>query len=143
MAELTIGRAVVVDVLDPTLGGIQSWETMTRFSKRQTTTRITSTAMNGRTVIRDLPMTWEGTMVFDRKDDRIDAYFAALEAAYRNRQDVPPAMITETIDEDGGGISQYRYTGVVMTLSNGGEAAGDSKIEMTVDWVATERRKVI
>jgi hypothetical protein len=116
---------------------------MTGFSKSMNTTRLQSTAIDGTTRIRDLRLTWEGTLTFDRRNAALDYYFAAREDADRRGQDLPPCSITETIREDGGGISQFRYIGVAMTLAQGGEARGDSKIEMTVNWIATGRIRTI
>jgi hypothetical protein len=143
MAEFNVGRDWVIDVFDPLLGGVQSFSIMTGWSKSQNTTRIQSRGIDGTTRIRDLRDTWEGTVTFDRANPAIDNYFAAREQADANGQDLPPCSITETIREDGGGISQFRYTGVALTLAQGGDARGDSKIEMTINWIATRRLKVI
>lgn len=143
MAEFNVGRDWTVDVFDPLLGGVQSFRIITGFTKTQNTTRIQSRGLDGTTRIRDLRDTWEGTITFDRADPVLDNYFAAREEADFNNVDLPPVSITETIREDGGGLSQFRYEGVAMTLATGGDARGDSKIEMTVNWVATRRRKVI
>lgn len=143
MAEFNAGRDFSIDIFDPLLGGVQSFSIMTGFSKSMNTTRLQSTSIDGTTRIRDLRLTWEGTCTFDRRNAALDNYFAAREEADRNGQDLPPCSITETIREDGGGISQFRYIGVAMTLAQGGDARGDSKIEMTVNWIATGRLKVI
>ena len=124
------------------MGGIQSFQLLTGFSKKPNFTRITSNALDGKTRIVDLPDTWEGTITFDRASDAIDAYFAAREEAYHNGQVLPTCMITETIQEVNGGLSQYRYEGVSITMSDAGNAQGKDKVAMTVDFIAGRRKKV-
>lgn len=140
--ELNIGNDWVLDVIDPLNGGVQSWSLITGFSKKQNTKRIESNALDGLTRIADLPDTWEGTITLDRNSPAVDNYFAAREDAYFAKRVQPPCTITETINEVDGGISQWRYEGVSLTLDNGGNAQGKDKVEMNVNWIATRRRKV-
>lgn len=116
---------------------------MTGFSKKQNTTRITSNALDGKTRIADIPDTWEGTCTYDRASSAIDDYFAAREEAYHQGRVLPPCTITETIREVNGGITQWRFEGVSMTYDNGGNAQGKDKVEVSVNWIAGRRRKVI
>ncbi len=125
------------------MGGIQSFQLVTGFAKRPNHTRLTSNALDGMTRIADLPDTWEGTITFDRASSAIDDYFAAKEEAYHRGQVLPPCTITETIREVNGGLTQFRYEGVSLTMTDAGNAQGKDKVAMTIDFIAGRRRKVI
>lgn len=129
--------------MDPLNGGVQSFSLITGFSKQQNTQEVRSNALDGLTRIAHLPDTWTGTITYDRASSAIDDYFARREEAYYQGRVQPPCTITETIREVNGGITQYRYEGVSFTLSNGGNAAGRDRVEMSIDFVAGRRRKVI
>lgn len=142
-ADFNIGRDWTVDIMDPLQGGVQSFSLITGFSKQQNSTRVTSNGLDGITRIADLPDTWEGTITYDRASSALDDYFARVEQAWRDGLVMPPCTITETIREVGGGISQYRYEGVSLTFTNAGNAQGRDKVEQTVSFIASIRRKVI
>jgi hypothetical protein len=142
-SAFSIGNDWTIDIFDPLNGGIQSWSLLTGFSKKQNTTRITSNALDGRTRLVDLPDTYEGTMTFDRASPAIDNYFAARDEAYYQGRVQPPVTLTETIKEVDGGISQWRYEDVSLTYDNGGNAQGKDKVEVSVNWIAGRRRKVV
>lgn len=141
--EFNIGSDWTIDIFDPLQGGVQTFQLITGFSKRQTTNRITSRGLDGVRRDYDIPDGWEGTVTFDRGSSALDDYFARREQAHYDGTVIPPCSITETIREVGGGITQWRYTNVTLTMSQGGEARGDAKVEQTVDYVASRRIKVI
>jgi hypothetical protein len=141
--EFNIGSDWTIDLFDPLQGGVQTFSLITGFSKRQTTNRVTSRGLDGIRRDYDIPDGWEGTLTFDRASPALDAYFAAREQAHYDGQVIPPCSITETIREVGGGITQWRYENVTLAMSQGGEARGDAKVEMTVDFVSSRRRRVI
>lgn len=141
--EYNLGSDWTVDIYDPTLGGVQTFTVMTGWSSRQVSNRVTSRGLDGVRRDYDIPDGWEGTVTFDRASSQLKDYFVAKEAAYRAGRVVPPCTIMETVVEIGGGISQYRYESVTLSMSNGGEARGNEKVEQTVDWVASRCIKVI
>lgn len=141
--DFNIGNDWTIDIFDPINGGIQSWSLQTGFSKKQNSTRVTSNGLDGLTRIADIPDTWEGTLTFDRASSAIDNYFAARDEAYYAGRVQPPCTITETIREVDGGITQWRYEGVSLTYDNGGNAQGKDKVEVSVNWIAGRRRKVV
>lgn len=130
-------------MFDPLQGGIQTFALITGFSKRMTSNRVTSRGLDGVRRDYDIPDGWEGTVSFDRASSALDDYFAAKEQAHYDGRVIPPCSITETIREVNGGVTQYRFENVTLVLSQGGEARGDAKVEQTVDFVASRRRKVI
>jgi hypothetical protein len=140
--EFSIGSDWVIDLLDPITGGVQSFSLLTGFSKQQNTTEIRSNALDGLTRIYHVPETWSGTCTYDRATRAIDDYFVAREDVYFSGRVQQPCTITETIREVDGSTSQYRYTGVSFTLSNGGNAQAKDRVEMSIDWIASRRVRV-
>ena len=140
--HFNIGSDWTVDLFDPLLGGVQTFALITGFSKRQTTNRVTSRGLDGMRRDYDIPDGWEGTLTFDRASANLDDYFARKEQAHYDGIVIPPCSITETVREVGGGVTQWRYEGVTLSMSQGGEARGDAKVEQTVDFVASRRRRV-
>ena len=141
--EFNIGNDWTIDLFDPLTGGAQSFSLVTGFSKQQNTTEVRSNALDGITRIAHLPDTWNGTITIDRANSAVDNYFAAREEAYYQGRVQPPCTITETVKEVNGGVTQWRYEGVSFTLSNGGNAQGKDKVEMSIDFIASRRLKVI
>lgn len=141
--EFSIGNDWSIDLLDPLTGGVQSFTLLTGFSKQQDTQEVTSNALDGIVRRAHLPNGWSGTITFDRASSAIDDYFAAREEAYYQGRVQPPCTITETIREVNGGVTQYRYEGVSFRLNQGGNAQGKDRVEMTIDFTASRRRKVI
>jgi hypothetical protein len=141
--DFNIGNDWAIDLFDPLTGGIQSFSLVTGFTKQQDTTEVSSNALDGLVRRAHLPGGWSGTITVDRANPNIDNYFAAREDAYYQGRVQPPCTITETITEVGGGISQFRYEGVSFKLDGGGNAQGKDKVEMSVAFTASRRRKVI
>lgn len=103
---------------------------------------LDSTPINGDPMETDIPVGWDGMIEFERTGPAFDAYFAALEAAYFNGQNLQPGTITETILEPSGGISQYRYTGVTLRLDDPGSWKGDALVNVKVHAFAGRRIQV-
>ena len=85
---------------------------------------------------------WSGSFDVERQDATLDNYFAQLEAGFYAGLNEAPAQIYETIQEANGSVSQFRYDGVLMTLADAGNRAGDATIKQSVNFVASRRIKV-
>jgi hypothetical protein len=141
--ELSIGNDWSIDIFDPLTNGIQSFSLITGFTKQQDTTTVTSNALDGIVRRAHLPNGWTGTITFDRSTPAIDNYFSAREDAYYAGRVQPPCTLTETIKEVDGSITQFRYEGVSFALNQGGNAQGKDRVEMSIEFTASRRRKVI
>lgn len=141
--DFNVGNDWSIDLFDPVGGGILSFSLLTGFSKQQDTTDVSSNALDGLTRRVSLPSGWSGSITYDRANRAIDDYFAAKEDAYYNKRTQPPATITETINEVGGGISQWRFIGVDFKYTQAGNAQGKDKVEVSIDFTASRRIRVI
>jgi hypothetical protein len=116
---------------------------ITDFTSQQITTDLKSKPLGGVPIFAYIPDGWSGSFKVDRQSQVIDAYFAALEAAYYNGQGLAAGTIYETIKEpDTGATSQWTYTGVVMALSSPGDYSADKKVEQTVKFMASQKTQV-
>lgn len=135
-----LGKDVTLDIVTAT--GMLRPKIKTGFSSRQETHSIQIMGLDGVNRFDELPAGWSGTFDLDRGDSSVDDYFANAEANYYNGAPTPIVTITETIQEVTGGISQYRYTGVVLKLDDAGSKTGDKQIAMKVSFKASKRIKV-
>jgi len=123
-------------------GAIHSFGLQTTFDARAITKKISIEGMDGLTRFLKIPGGWSGSMGFVKQDDTLDAYFAQLEAAYFNGQNIPASSITETIQNPDGSTSQYRFTGVMLEFDDAGAWSGDADIKLKISWDAGRRIKV-
>lgn len=113
---------------------------MTGFESTPQYNDIESKALDGQPRFDTVPHGHRCTFSFDRADSSIDDYFTRREAAYFNGGVLPLVTITETITEVGGGITQWRYTGVSLKLTGGGAWRGDAITTQSIE--ATAARKI-
>ncbi len=123
-------------------GVITSFSMRTRFTSKQMTQRIRIRRFDAGIDYLELPDGWEGGFDYTRQTPELDNYFAQLEADYYNGVDIQPAQITETIQEVGGVISQYRYTGVMFKLDDAGDKVGDDVVKQKLSFVASRRLNI-
>ena len=135
------GRDVTIQLLGND-GTIQSFSMRTMFSSKQDTNDIKIKRFDGQLDHLRIPDGWNGTFEYTRQNSIIDDYFASLEDNYYNGADIQPAQITETIQDPGGVIRQYRYTGVMFKLDDAGDKRGDDVIKQRISWVASRRVSV-
>lgn len=142
--EFNTGSDWAIDLIDPLQGGVLStFALLTGFTKQQDTQEVSSNALDGLVRRAHLPAGWSGSITYDRANRALDDYIWAREEAYYAGRVQPPCFIVETITEVDGSISQYRFEGVSFRLSAGGNAQGKDKVEMTVEFTASRRRRVI
>jgi hypothetical protein len=140
-ANFSLGKDVVLDVITPS-GVLQLPATTTGFESKPVYKREKSSPLNGINLEVPIPAGWEGSITLDRQNSAIDDFFAQQEAGYYAGQNVLQATITETISEASGAISQYRYTNVALRFDEAGKKTGDSKIQQTIGFFASQRIKV-
>lgn len=123
-------------------GAIVSAQIVTEFDYKQITTDLKDVGIDGQNRYRYLEEGWEGSFQYDKADDTVDAYFAQKEANRYAGLPPPVVTITQTDNNADGSIAVYRFQGVTMTLSEGGNRTGDAKVNQRVAWRASRRIKV-
>jgi hypothetical protein len=123
-------------------GAIHSFGLQTTFDAKQIVKKITIEGMDGLTRFLKIPGGWSGSFGYVKQDDLLDSYFAAMEAAYFNGQNIPASSVTETIQNTDGSTSQYRFTGVMLEYDDAGAWSGDADVKLKVSWDASRRIKV-
>jgi hypothetical protein len=140
--SLSVGRDVVLDIIDPTNGGILAWSSITAFQSRQQTKRLQSIGIDGSNNFAEIPQGWEVSFSLDRSSSAVDDYFATVENGYFTGLNYVGVLVTETISEVDGSTSQYRYENLALKLADAGSKSGDSLVKMKIEGIASRRRKV-
>jgi len=135
------GRDVSIDIATAT-GPLPLPPTVASFDAKPKYKTIESNPINGEPMETDIPVGWDLMIEFERNGSTFDAYFAALEAAYFNGQNLQPGTVTQTNQEPNGGISQFRFTGVVLRLEDPGSWKGDTLVNVKVHAFASRRIQV-
>lgn len=136
-----IGRDVALDVVDP-VQGVLRFKLITAFDHTPKYKSLESNALDGVPRFSELSAGHEVTFEFDRGSSLADDYFCAQELNYFNGVPSPSVSITETITEVNGAITQYRYTGVALSLAKGGSWKGDSIATQSIKGMAAFKVKV-
>lgn len=122
-------------------GNIQTCRVKKFTSKQKVTTRETA-ALDGINRHLNIPMGWEGSFEMERTDSSIDDYFHNLENnIYYAGQNVGTLTINETITEANGAVSQYQYTGVVISLEDAGMWQADEYVTLKCNFSSEKRIK--
>jgi hypothetical protein len=140
MNGFNVGRDVTLNIVGFD-GSVKSFSLITNFDRRQDTNHIQVKGLDGVVRHLEIPDGWQGTFDVEKQDDAIDAYFATLEQAYYDGQNIAAATITETITNVNGSISQYSYTGVMLKYDDAGGVKGDDTIKPKISWCASRRLK--
>ena len=82
--------------------------------------------LDGNTTYAYVPDGWSISMKVERRDQTIDNYFAQL----------------ESIRENDGSVSQFRYTNVVLKYDDAGNWKSDGFITVSLTGMATRRIRV-
>lgn len=135
-----IGKDVVLSIIGP--NGVVAAATITQFRANQRTKEIESVPLNQPPIYADIPNGWDLTFMYDRGSSVLDDLFAQMEETYWTGGQIFQFSVTETITETNGALSQYRFDGLSMKLSNGGDWKGDNKTEQEISGKASRRRKV-
>jgi hypothetical protein len=109
------------------------------FDSRARTKKLEHESINGTTHFRNVPNGHEGTFEFDRMDSSIEAYFAQLEANFFAGLPPPVVVITQTINESDGNVTQFQYIGGQLDLEDAGKWRGLDKVSPRVAWRASKK----
>lgn len=138
--QFSVGKDVTLDIIGPS--GPLRFNILTGFQANPHYKSIDSKGLDGIDRYDDLPAGWSGSLSLDRSDSVVDDFFAQKEANYYSGLSSTAVTITETITEISGAVSQYRYTGVALTLQDAGSKSSDNKIPMKIGFRASRRLKV-
>lgn len=137
--QLNFGHAVTVTVISPLSGNVLTLTNVTEFDSKQNSEKIKSAPLNAKVIFAHIPNGWTGTVTFDRQDNSIDEFFAAMEAAYWSNSKTFDGAIFESITELDGTISQYKYEGVTFTFEDAGKKTSQTKITLKLAFEASDR----
>lgn len=140
--NFSVGKDISLDLIGYN-GAITAFSLITNFESKQDTSQVKIMGLDGIPRFLELPAGWRGSFEIERADATLDDYFAGMEAAYYQGLNIASSFITETIGEPNGGITQYRYEGVMFKLEDAGAWKGDHSVKQKLSFVASRRRKVI
>lgn len=86
---------------------------------------------------------WELDITLARRDNRIDLWWALLEAQYFNGVPQPGGFLSETITEADGSRTQFMYTDLVLELTDAGTYAGNEFVIQTLKGYASRKEKML
>lgn len=138
----TLGRDVSV-VITTKKRGIFRPRTVTSFHSKPATVEIKVKPLNGKPQFATVPDGHEGGFEIERANADVETYFADKEAGYYDGEDEDVVEIHETIREVGGGISQWRYEGVALSLSDNGAKQADQTVKQKIDFKASTKVRVV
>jgi len=136
----SVGRDVSLDIVGGS--GPIRFNLITNFNSKQTSKEHNVKGIDGITRPVRFFDGWTGAFSIERQDSTVDDYFSQLEANYYAGLNEASVTITETITEVSGGITQYRYTGVLLKLDDAGSWAGDATVKQSLSFMASRRIKV-
>lgn len=139
MNNFSVGRDIILAITTAT--GTLSTHNVTKFSSKPEYKKSKVNPLDGRIIHQRFPDGWTGTLEIERADSSIDDYFAADEAGYYAGNNSSPCSITEIIQEPDGSVSEYQYTGVVLSLTNAGDWSSDTTVKQTLSFDAARRIK--
>lgn len=136
----TVGRDLTLVINAPE--GVLRITLQTEFDAKPTVTDAKVIGLDG--IVRHVIFHagWQGNVSVERQDATLDNYWAQLEDDYYNGLVQGACTISETITEPDGSVSQFRYEGVVLKLTDKGNFKGDSTVKQKLDFLASRRKKV-
>src|ERR1700761_601379 len=136
----SVGKDLSFTLLGPngkvTLNGVTEYSTKPMF------TNLDSKLLNGKHMFAAIPDGWEVSIRVDRQDPVLDDFFASLETAYYNGQNISNGTILETIQEVDGSVSQYQYIDVSLIYNDAGSYKGDSLVQIALPARPSRRNKI-
>jgi hypothetical protein len=138
--NFTIGRDVALVIQTP--NGQLNVPGITDFTADPIVAELKSKPLSGIPQYGYIPDGWSISVKIDRMDATVDNFWAQFEAAYYAGGNQVGGTIFETIREQDGSVSQWRYTGVVLKLAKAGDFSGDKKVEQTLTGMASQKIRV-
>lgn len=137
----SIGRDITLNVV--TAGGPLPITGITSFKAKQEVSEETIKQIDSTVDRLRFFEGWTGTFMVERKDATVDQYFCQLESDYFSGVQEGEVTITETITEQDGSISQFRYRKVLLKLDDAGAWEGDKSVKRTITFVASRKIQLV
>jgi len=125
------------------INGVQHYAILESFTAKEDSPIGKEVAMDGNVRHPKFHQGWSGSFVLQRSNNVMDNYIAIQEASYYQGVDQLPMIITETIAEVDGSISQYQYTNVVINLEDAGNWSGTEIAKQRISFMASRRLEII
>lgn len=138
--DFDIGKQGRMDIVSD--GAILDSAQVINFTAAQETVTITSRPLGRPKVTKEVPDGWKGSFDIDRLGPVFDDYFAQAEEDYWSNTTEPDVILTQTVKEKNGSLSQYRYEDVALKFDDVGTYKQDDKVMQKVSYVASRRRKI-
>jgi hypothetical protein len=139
--QFTIGGDVTVTIVTPEVGPI-TLDLVTGFTAKQLSSTESPLGLDGIPRHVTFFKGWQGKFDLDRRTSTLDDYFALKESNFWAGIAAPPASITQLIREVAGNITQWRFTGVILTYDDAGDYKGDSTVKQSMSFLASKRLKI-
>jgi hypothetical protein len=137
----SIGKDVSLVIVAPS-GVLTLPVTTTGFEARPMYNKVRTVNLDGINRGFNAPQGWEGSINLDRSNSVVDDFFAQQEAGYYAGQNTLTASISETVTEANGSVTQWRYTGVILSFDEAGKFTGDNKVSQAIGFFASQKIKV-
>lgn len=138
----SVGTDASFDVYDPTVGAVVAVDGLTDFEATVITADLEWHGLNGNDAYAYTYRGWSFTANYDRLNGKLDAYFAEREARYRSGRALQTVTIVQTIREEDGSVSQYRFSKLDLKQSSSGRFNRDDKVTGTIEGRAGLREKI-
>lgn len=138
--SFSVGRDLTFTLVGPY--GVVTLNGVTDYAAKPLFNDLKHKGIDGVVRHGQVPDGWELSLKLDRQDPTLDRLFARLEADYYAGVNVRGGTVVETIREADGGVSQYRYEGVVLKLDGAGDYKGDSFVALGLTGSASRRIQV-
>ena len=141
VGDMSIGKDVAVDIVQAD-GSILRLGNITSFDRKPVTKQINSDGIDGVPRKGVIPGGWKLSFDIDREGPSADDWWALYEDNYYANRPLQNVMITETISEPDGTVTQWRYVGVALHFSDAGNWKADAVTKMKLEGEASYRKKV-
>lgn len=139
----TTGDDVSLDIYDPDADTFDRIPGLTSFEPTARTTDLESHPLDGSDLFDIRYQGWNLSFEYDRQDGRIDNYFADREVRQRSGAPKKSLTVTQTIKEQDGSVTQFRFTGVVLKQDSSGTFKRDEKVTGRITGMASRRVRVV
>lgn len=125
------------------IDGVKNFEIIENFTAKEDATIGKEIAIDGTVRHPKFHQGWSGSFTLQRDSNFADHYFALQEASYYQGIDQLPLVITETITEPNGNVSQYQYTNVVLMMDDAGNWSGTEIAKQRITFMASRRQELV
>lgn len=119
--------------------GVQQYALLENFTAKEDASIGKEIQINGQVLHPKFHQGWSGSFRLQRNSPFTDAYFATQESSYYLGLDQIPMVITQTITENNGTVSQWQYTNVVLNFDDAGNFSGTEIVKQGVSFMASRR----